>query len=242
VAATVWTTHLVVRRWTRSDLAGMVAAAAILTNTWYVHGFVARTPHLAALQYLPLLALVAATPAARPRAALLLAGLVVLQSLTDLVYVAPAVFAVLGVLATIRVVRRGTRAAGVRLMIALGLAGLALAPVYAGYLLVRSENPALASQSVWRTAPPLVVVPELFFRPGTGPAVFLPPVIVLVVLGLLALAGARLLSAPVPDRAGCGVRRAGRHELRRRARPGRRAGHGAGTARSGRLRCRVSCL
>jgi hypothetical protein len=202
VALTAWTLHLVVHRWTASQLAGFVAAATILTNSWLVHGFVAKTPHFAALQYLPLIVYAAARPAGRVREMMPLLGLILAQSLTDGVYLPPAVFIPLAVLALLRCGRGRTRAAGLRLLAVLALAGIALAPLYAGYAKVRRDNPYLHRQSVYPTRPFWHVLPDQFVTPGRGPAVFLPPTIVLVAAGSIALAFRRRGSGPVPARAG----------------------------------------
>ncbi|HZF03652.1 MAG TPA: hypothetical protein VE932_04895, partial [Patescibacteria group bacterium] len=122
--------HVVVRRWTGSDLAGVVGAATLLANQWVIWAFVPTAPHWAALELLPLIAFVAAAPFPSMRAALRLLPLLVLQCLTDLVYVAPAVLGPLGVLAAIRILRRDTRAAAVRLAAVLALTLAALLPVY----------------------------------------------------------------------------------------------------------------
>jgi hypothetical protein len=202
VALTGWTTHLVVRRWTASDLAGIVAAATILTNGWFVYGFVQATPHMAMLQYLPLIAYGAARPARRLREMMPLLALVVAQSVTECVYVAPAVFALLGVLALLRLARAPSRAAGLRLLVVLALAALALAPLYAGYFVVRRENPNLDQQSVYPTHPFFYVLPRQLLTHGSGPAVFLPATITLVGLGLIALACRRWAPGRAPARAG----------------------------------------
>jgi hypothetical protein len=73
----------------------------------------------------------------------------VLQSLTETAYVAPAIFAPLAVLATIRLVRPATRAAGLRLVTALAVAAAVLAPVSLEYYAVVVENPDLSAQTVW---------------------------------------------------------------------------------------------
>jgi hypothetical protein len=48
-----------------------------------------------------------------------------------------------------RLLRRPTRAAGIRLLGVLAMAGGVLAPAYAGYARLRAENPAFATQTVW---------------------------------------------------------------------------------------------
>jgi hypothetical protein len=92
LAATTWLFHLVMRRWTESELAGVVAAATFLSNR-FVLGYIPSAPHLAALQFFPLIAYLASRSQERLRVALALVPLIVLQSLTEPVYVAPAVLA-----------------------------------------------------------------------------------------------------------------------------------------------------
>src|SRR6185436_12370010 len=71
VALTALALHWVVWRWTDSHLAGFVAAWAVLMNRWFLWGFVAVTPHLAAIQYLPWIVYLAARPLDRWQPALL---------------------------------------------------------------------------------------------------------------------------------------------------------------------------
>jgi hypothetical protein len=59
---TATTMHVVVRRWTGSDLAGLVGATTLLLNQWILWGFVPRTPHWAALCLFPVIAFTAAKP------------------------------------------------------------------------------------------------------------------------------------------------------------------------------------
>src|SRR6185369_7879430 len=86
VALTALALHWVVWRWTGSTLAGFVAAWAFLMNRWFLWGFVAVTPHLAAIQYLPLIVFLAARPLSNVRKVIVLTVLVTLQCLTDPVY------------------------------------------------------------------------------------------------------------------------------------------------------------
>src|SRR5262249_6159479 len=85
---------------------------------------------------------------------------VVLQSLAEPVYVAPAVFVPLGLIALGRLWHRTSRPAGVRLVVALALSVLALLPLYIGYASVRAANPRLEEQSLWSS-----VCPPALFRP-----------------------------------------------------------------------------
>src|SRR5262245_18590248 len=64
IASTAWLLHLVVHRWARSHLAGVVAASTLLANIWLTRTFVPTTPHLAVLPYWPLIIAAAAAPAA----------------------------------------------------------------------------------------------------------------------------------------------------------------------------------
>jgi hypothetical protein len=155
LALTAWTLHLVVRRWSGSHLAGAVAATTWLT-TPYVHWwFIPTAPYYGVLFYLPLIALLAATPLDSARSCAALALLVAIQSLTEVVYVAPAVFVPLGLLALARCLRRDTRMAGLRLGAVLALAALPLVPLVAGYLSVRAANPDLSQQTPWPGPEPM---------------------------------------------------------------------------------------
>src|SRR5437773_4222824 len=139
--------HLVVAYWTASELAGVVAATAMLFNRWVLWDFIPPSPSFAVLQYFPPIILLAAASASRRRGALGLLPLVVLQSLTDVVYVATALLAPLAVLALVRLFPRQTRAEGLRLLAVLGLAVLALVPIYAEHHAVVAANPHLAAQT-----------------------------------------------------------------------------------------------
>jgi hypothetical protein len=153
--------HWVVWRWTGSHLAGFVAAWAFLMNRWFLWGFVAVTPHLSAIQYLPLIVYLAARPLERWQPAVLLCLLITIQCLTDPVYVAAAVLAPLGVLALVRLVRRAWRPSGLRLLAVLVGAIVGLVPVLYAYARVRARDPGFAGQSLWAFFPQ-------FFRPFAG--------------------------------------------------------------------------
>lgn len=151
VTLSAWGLHLVVGRWTGSFAAALVAGSSLLATPMTVL-WSAATPQYAALMYLPSLIALAAAPIRRLRHALALLVLVVLQALTDLVYVAPAVFLTLGIHAAWQCARPASRAAGGRLWAVLATALLLVLPAYAGYVAVRLDNPALLEQSVWSTA------------------------------------------------------------------------------------------
>jgi hypothetical protein len=56
----------------------------------------------------------------------------------------------LAVLAGLRLVRPATRRTGVRLVVVLAIAGIALVPAGVGFWFVRQENPSLLSQTMWQ--------------------------------------------------------------------------------------------
>jgi hypothetical protein len=150
VVLTAWSLHLVVVHWTDRWLAGFVAGACFLATRWVLWSWIPTAPHHAVLYWLPLIVLLASTPATSFREAALLGAVVALQGAVDIVYVAPALFVPLGLLATVRLVNARTRAAGVRLAGALALAAIALAPLYVAALEVRLANPGLAEQTLWK--------------------------------------------------------------------------------------------
>jgi hypothetical protein len=179
LALTALGVHLVVRRWTGSTVAGAVAAATFVTNPWVSRWFVPTAPQLAALMWMPWIALLASVRPFRTRHMLSLAFLVALQSLTDVVYVTPALLAAVGTQALICLVRRESRADGLRLAASLGLAVLALCPLLLPFVDVVVANPKLASQSAWRGG--LSQLP--FF--STHPVYLAPITALLVAAGLV---------------------------------------------------------
>jgi hypothetical protein len=139
-------------------------------------------PNYAVLPYLPLIVMLAAEPARRLRDTLPLLGLVVLQCLSS-IYVAAATVSPLGVLAVGRLLRRETRAAGLRLLALLGVAVLVLLGAHAGYVLVRADNPALFSArpgAVWGS--PKTPLPAGVFRPP-HPTAVQPAAFAVILLG-----------------------------------------------------------
>jgi hypothetical protein len=187
LALTGATMHVVVRRWTGSQIAGVVGAVTVVANQWLVWGFVPTAPHWAALFWLPLIAFFAAHRLNSFAGVALLALVITAQCLTDLVYVTPAVMGPLGVLAFFRILRPGSRKAGLRLICALLLAGLALVPLYRGYKAVQDANPNLSTQTKWITTEASVpaVLPERLLR-GGQPFLLTPVSIGLVIAGLIA--------------------------------------------------------
>jgi hypothetical protein len=182
--------HVVVHRWTGSHLAGAVAAATVLLNQWLLYDFVPTAPHWAALAPMPVILFVAAAPLVSWRSATGLVALVVLQALTDLVYVAPAILGPLGVLTAIRLIRRDTRPAGVRLATVLVVVLAMLFPVYRAYQAVRAANPDLAKQTPWTVTETMVSWPLVSaFLPGWSH----PFSVTWVAAGLVVLGGATVL-------------------------------------------------
>jgi hypothetical protein len=166
ITLTATTLHLVVRRWTGSSLAGFVATATLLGNRWVLWSIPPSAPSYAMLQYLAPIVFVAAATRDSQRT-WWLAPLVAVQCLTDVAYVATAVVVPLGLLGAIRVTRRSTRAAGVRLLAALGSALLLVSPVYAAHLAVRRASGDAALEGPWS---PLQLATRLPWGPlRTGP-------------------------------------------------------------------------
>jgi len=149
IVLTAWMLHMVVVDWTGSHLAGTVGAMSFLTTRWVLWEFVPTAPSYAVLQYFPLIIMLVARPTLPWRRAMLLLPVLVLQCLTDVVYVASAVLAPLGLIALGRLTRRSTRRDGLRLAIVLACVVLALVPVYLGHLAVGAANPNLHRQTVW---------------------------------------------------------------------------------------------
>src|SRR6185369_16118520 len=83
IAATATSLHRVVVHWSGSELGGFVGGWTFLTARWVLWEFFPTAPSYSVLQYLPLIVLLAATPATRWRNALRLAPLIALQCLTD---------------------------------------------------------------------------------------------------------------------------------------------------------------
>jgi hypothetical protein len=146
VALTAWTMHLVVVRWTGSELAGAVAGCTFLMSRAALWGFISIAQYFSVLQYQPLIVLAAATPGP---VGLSLPLLIALQCLVDPLYVAPAVLLPLGAIVAWRFARVETRPAAIALLRAMIVAGIVLLPVYAGYVDVFARNPDLSHQSVW---------------------------------------------------------------------------------------------
>ncbi|HZR82439.1 MAG TPA: hypothetical protein VFD92_15200 [Candidatus Binatia bacterium] len=203
VALTAASFHLVARAWTGSHLAGLTAAWAFLTDRWVLWEFVPTAPFYGVLVWLPWIVYLAAAPRPRARWIVGLAVLVALQGLSDQVYVAPAVLAPLAVLAAVRLARAPTRQSGAALAAALAIAIALLAPFYAPYLRLRTENPELAQQTVWRGGEAAVPLARALWG-YQSPASLAPiALVVAAVGGFLRLARGRAAATPASAWAAC---------------------------------------
>lgn len=187
LALTAVAMHWVVWRWTGLDSAGFLAAWGLLTSPWLLWGFIPTAPHVAALQYFPLIVFLAAEPRMDRRRGTLLIALIAIQCLTEPVYVAPAVLAPLGLLALSRIARPAWRLHGVRLLLVLAAALVCVAPFLLGYAWVHAHNPALATQTPWRR---LIIPTDLskLLWSGSDATSMGPVMLVTIVAGAL-LAG-----------------------------------------------------
>jgi len=185
--------HVVVRRWTASHLAGLVAAWTFLTTRWLLWMWPASSLSYAVLQYIPLIMYLAASPVAgRGRESLLLL-LLVLQGLVT-IYVAVPLLVGLGVIGAARTLRPTTRRAGVRLGVAVVLAAVPLLVANAGYFVVRADNPSIATQTQWGWDRPTLSLPWGLIGPDAATSV------PLVALALIAAGALSLLLRGRPQR------------------------------------------
>jgi hypothetical protein len=122
------------------------------------------------------------------RRAWALAALIALQMTTDLVYVAGPLVLVVGIVALVRLSRRSSRTDGLRIVGALALAGVAVAPMAAGYVGVRRANPDLAQQTVWKGMRHLWMDPSTLLPALNAPLSVDLLVFVPIVAGALAIA------------------------------------------------------
>jgi hypothetical protein len=192
-ALTAWTMHLLLVAFTRSHLAGMVAASTFLMTRWLFWNQAPTNPFYACLELCPLIMAVAARPDVRIAPLL---GLVVLQCLSDVAYVAAAMLAPLTVIGLVRLLRPATRPAGLRTLAVVLATPVVVAPVYAGYALVASQNPDIALQTNWRGLGSKLFpwlgqhLTELPWGPigDMSPASVAPVAILLVLVGLVVAA------------------------------------------------------
>jgi hypothetical protein len=147
-----WGFHSVVARWTGSRLGGFVAACTFLTTPWVLWVWMPMRPVNFVLVYFPWIILLLSRRGWQLGRGIALGVLVVLQSLADPIYVAPAVFAPASIVALWRVLRPHDRADGLRLTATLLLALLVLTPIY---VLYRQSLPdtGLGPIGVWSAQP-----------------------------------------------------------------------------------------
>jgi hypothetical protein len=201
VALAAWGLHRVVARWTGSETGGFVAGSVFLLTPWVLYVWMAPRPVHFVLLYIPWIVWLVALPGWSFRRGLLLGVLIVLQCLADPVYVAPAVAVPVALVALRRAIVPADRRSALGLAATLALALAVLAPIYAGLLIVRSENPALRSQSVWpvRNPPGEAAVEGLVLAGGMA-ADLRPTGVPWPALALVALGLASLLARPAADR------------------------------------------
>ncbi len=189
ILVTTWAIHAVVQRWTGSASAGLVASAAFLMTPWVLWHSMPSAPHHTMLAYVPLIVLATANGPSRARQVLALAALLALQGLVELLYVAPMVFLVVGVVALARLRRHSTRALGRRTLAAIAVALGLLAPLYVGYLSVLRE-PGIFTRTFMSAELMSRMEEEVLLWIGHIPSPLdLPfPAFVLIGAGLVALA------------------------------------------------------
>lgn len=200
-ALTAWSIDLTLRRATGSALAGIVGASTFLTSRWLLWDMGPTAPFYACLELVPPIMLVVARTDRPPW---WLFPLLVAQCAIDVVYATAAVLVPLATIALARLVRPASRRAGRRLLAMVALTPLALAPIYAGHLVVAARNPMLAEQTNWLgggsplypwLGQHLTKIPWGFF--GDLAPMSVPPIVALLVaLGLLCLGWRPSAGAP----------------------------------------------
>jgi len=190
-ALTAAAVHLVAYRWTGSHGTAFVAGWTTLMAPWTLWEFNPTAPSEGMLQFLPFVVLLAAEvqPAVWP-----LAALTVLQSFTDVAYIAAATVGPLLVLAAWRLLHRDTRRGGVRLLAVAAITALALLPLHLQHLRVRWANPGLAKQTLWVYPSEPVQLPWGRFREGPMAV----PLVVFAVIALAIVLRRRARTAPLP--------------------------------------------
>jgi len=187
---TAWSMHRVVARLAGSERAGFVAGAVLITAPWVIWAWVPAAPSYAILQYFPVVMLIAARPSRRVGTAACLLLLVVVQGLTS-VYVAAPLLAPLVVLGLARLARQQTRRAGVALLGSVAGATVVLAAAYSGYVLVRLDNPELATQTFWPAKPTDPQPAGLGTAARLGPLAVPPVALIVIGLGLVGAIASR---------------------------------------------------
>jgi hypothetical protein len=150
LALTATALHLVVAAWTGEPVAGVVAAATILTNPNLLRDFLAWAPSYAVLAGFPVLMWLAARPGTGAVGVVGRGVLLAWQAAANMVYVAIAAVGPLALLAAVYLARPAWRRRGVALAASIGVALVLLAPVYVGYGRVLRANAAVGEQSRWK--------------------------------------------------------------------------------------------
>jgi hypothetical protein len=148
LALTAWGLHLLVAHWTGRAGAGVVAATTFLLTPWTLWTWAPGALNYAVLQWAPLVVWLAASESPSRRRTIALGLVLAAQGATS-PYVAAGMLAPVGVLAVARLARARTRASGVALLGALGLAVGLLLVVYGGYAWVRWREPTMAANTWW---------------------------------------------------------------------------------------------
>jgi hypothetical protein len=178
-ALTAAALHWATVRFTGSTIAGIAAAGTYLTSR--AVGWAELAPQYAALAAMPLVAVLLADVPRTRRRTLLLAALLAFQGVADAVYVAPVFLFVTALAALVLGWSAEGRQGWRGVATALGVAAMALVPVYVEYALVAAANPALREQTVWSTSPFTHLGKWL---PATGPLALGPIPFVPIAVGL----------------------------------------------------------
>lgn len=151
VLLTAVAVHVVVRWWTASMAAGVLAGWAFLHAPWVLTGWVPAAPNYGLLFPLPLLLWLVADPVRATRRRLAVAGLASYQALAS-PYLAVAVVIPLGTIGAFRLLGRRGRASGCWLLATAGLVVIVSAVAYHGPLALHAADPGLVERSVWSFA------------------------------------------------------------------------------------------
>lgn len=197
-ALTATSLHLVVRSWTGSHAAGLVAAAALLTNRWLLWEFPPTAPIYALLFYFPVILWLLADPTPSWPRTFVLMMVVVAQELVHFGYIAPSVLGPLTLLAAVRIAFPRTRASGLQLALVVAVGALALAPELLAYRAIQRINPNLPAQTIWSGVPGPIDLPSGLIA-FLMPTALVPGAFALIGLGAV-LAGLRPRRDPLDER------------------------------------------
>jgi hypothetical protein len=143
--------HLVVRWWTASLSAGVLAGWVFLNAPWVLTTWVPGAPNYGLLFPLPLLLWLMADPGRATRRRLAVAGLASYQALAS-PYLAVAVAIPLGAVGAIRLLEARRRTSGRWLLVTAGLVVVVATGAYHGPLALHAADPGLVERSVWSFA------------------------------------------------------------------------------------------